>query len=117
MPNLPLPSHQVSILELHGDADPTIGYCGGTFWGWSEGRINVPDVDSDVNYWLGPVEAATVRRLARAGRAWYIYWVNKTRRVDLWHPISGFTRQGSTTEEMVRIFVECMEYRPQNVEL
>lgn len=50
-PALPMPARPVSILEMHGDQDPTIGYCGGTFYGWGQGRINVPSVDFDLAYW------------------------------------------------------------------
>ena len=49
---LPWPARPVSILEFHGDADPTIAYCGGTFLAWGEGYIPYPAVDVDVNYWL-----------------------------------------------------------------
>jgi polyhydroxybutyrate depolymerase len=49
---LPLPSQPVSVLEMHGDTDPTIPYCGGTFSGWGEENLDVPSVDVDVDYWL-----------------------------------------------------------------
>lgn len=49
---LPQPSQPVSILEMHGDVDPTIEYCGGKFWGWGEGLIPFPSVDFDLSYWL-----------------------------------------------------------------
>jgi polyhydroxybutyrate depolymerase len=49
---LPQPAQPVSVLEMHGDADTTIPYCGGTFSGWGEGNLDVPSVDVDVNYWL-----------------------------------------------------------------
>lgn len=48
----PQPSQPVSILEAHGDVDPTIAYCGGKFYGWGEGLIPTPSVDVDLNYWL-----------------------------------------------------------------
>lgn len=50
--NLPLPSQPVSVLLMHGDADPTIPYCGGWFNGWGEGKLKVPSVDDDLAYWL-----------------------------------------------------------------
>lgn len=49
---VPAPTNPVSVLELHGDADLTIPYCGGTFSGWGEYRVAIPSVDSDMNYWL-----------------------------------------------------------------
>ncbi|HET6179509.1 MAG TPA: hypothetical protein VFE61_21460 [Candidatus Sulfotelmatobacter sp.] len=51
-PKLPSPRRSASIIEFHGDADPTISYCGGLFWGWQEGGIPYPSVDVDLNYWL-----------------------------------------------------------------
>jgi len=49
----PLPSQPVSIFELHGDADTTLGYCGGMLWPVpNEPKVSVPSVDVDVNYWL-----------------------------------------------------------------
>ncbi len=49
-PSLPNPAQPVSVLELSGDADATIPYCGGTFSGWGEYRIAVSSVDADMNY-------------------------------------------------------------------
>jgi len=49
---LPALKQRVSLLEMHGDADVTIPYCGGKFLGWGEGALNVPSVDFDLNYWL-----------------------------------------------------------------
>ncbi len=52
-PPIPPPSRPVSILELHGDADPILGYCGGTLLPTPNGpSVTVPSVDVDVNYWL-----------------------------------------------------------------
>ena len=48
----PQPSQPVSIIEFHGDADPTIVYCGGKWYGWGEGLIPSPSIDVDLNYWL-----------------------------------------------------------------
>lgn len=50
-PALPLPTQPVSILEVHGTADPTLFYCGGMFAGWGS-QVYTPSVDVDVNYWL-----------------------------------------------------------------
>ena len=52
-PVLPTPSRPVSIFELRGDADLTLGYCGGAFWPVpNDPKVAVPSVDVDVNYWL-----------------------------------------------------------------
>jgi trimeric autotransporter adhesin len=48
----PQPSQPLSIIEFGGDADTTIYYCGGTFYGWGEGLIPTPSIDVDANYWL-----------------------------------------------------------------
>jgi polyhydroxybutyrate depolymerase len=49
----PLPSRPVSVLELHGDEDATLGYCGGAFWPVAgDPKVTVPSVDVDMNYWL-----------------------------------------------------------------
>jgi polyhydroxybutyrate depolymerase len=51
--DLTLPTHPVSVIELHGDKDETIPYCGGTlFNGWGESNLVTPSVDVDVNFWL-----------------------------------------------------------------
>jgi polyhydroxybutyrate depolymerase len=49
---IPSPSQPVSIMELHGDVDPTVPYCGGLFWTYAHGKIPVPSVDVDLDYWL-----------------------------------------------------------------
>src|ERR1700722_7171340 len=53
-PTVPLPSQPVSIIELHGDADPTLEYCGDNnfFPLPNEPAVSVPSMDVDVNYWL-----------------------------------------------------------------
>ncbi len=51
-PAIPFPSQPVSILEMHGDADTTLYYCGGMFAGWGNGKVYTPSVDVDVDYWL-----------------------------------------------------------------
>ncbi len=51
-PTLGSPSRTVSIIELHGDTDPTLDYCGGPFSPVDGVTITVPSVDVDVNYWL-----------------------------------------------------------------
>jgi polyhydroxybutyrate depolymerase len=52
-PVLPQPSQPISIFELRGDEDATLGYCGGSFWPVStDPKVTVPGVDVDVNYWL-----------------------------------------------------------------
>lgn len=52
-PTVPAPSQPVSIIELHGDVDPTLEYCGGT---WlpvpNEPAVMVASMDVDINYWL-----------------------------------------------------------------
>jgi len=58
---IPRPSQPVSIIELHGDEDPTIPYCGGLFWTYEHGLIPVPGVDVDINYWLGSDALGTNR--------------------------------------------------------
>lgn len=50
--SLPLPSQAVSIRYVHGDADLTIPYCGGRFFGWNEGWLSIPSADVTLNYWL-----------------------------------------------------------------
>ena len=50
-PSVPFPQYPVSIFELHGDADTTIGYCGGKFAGWGSGSVVIPAVDADMQYW------------------------------------------------------------------
>lgn len=45
------PVAPVPICELHGDADRTINYAGGKFYGWGEGLIPFPSVDADLDYW------------------------------------------------------------------
>jgi polyhydroxybutyrate depolymerase len=49
---LPSPFRPISVLEMHGDVDTTIPYCGGTFSGWGEGKLTVPSIDVDADYWL-----------------------------------------------------------------
>jgi polyhydroxybutyrate depolymerase len=49
---IPSPSQPVSIMELHGDEDTTVPYCGGQFWTYAHGLIPVPGVDVDVDFWL-----------------------------------------------------------------
>jgi polyhydroxybutyrate depolymerase len=49
---IPSPSQPVSIMELHGDVDTTVPYCGGLFYTYAHGKIPVPGVDVDVDYWL-----------------------------------------------------------------
>lgn len=49
--NLPQPANPVSIIELHGDLDTTIYYCGGLFHGWAHGLVATPSLDVDVQYW------------------------------------------------------------------
>jgi poly(3-hydroxybutyrate) depolymerase len=53
-PTVPPPSQPVSIIELHGDADPTLDYCGdNNFYPVpNEPAVTVPSMDVDVNYWL-----------------------------------------------------------------
>jgi poly(3-hydroxybutyrate) depolymerase len=52
-PVLPIPSQPVSIIELHGDNDGTLRYCGGMFWPLpNQPKVPSPSVDVDMNYWL-----------------------------------------------------------------
>jgi polyhydroxybutyrate depolymerase len=52
-PTVPAPSQPVSIIELHGDADPTLEYCGGNFYPVpNQPAVTVPSMDVDLNYWL-----------------------------------------------------------------
>ncbi len=51
-PTIPIPSQPVSILNMHGDADTTLYYCGGWFAGWGNGRVWTQSVDVDINYWI-----------------------------------------------------------------
>jgi poly(3-hydroxybutyrate) depolymerase len=52
-PVVPYPSQPVSIIELHGDIDATLRYCGGTFWPLpNQPKVSSPSVDVDMNYWL-----------------------------------------------------------------
>lgn len=52
-PETTVPENPVSVIELHGDQDVTIPYCGGTrFNGWGESGVVTPSVDVDINFWL-----------------------------------------------------------------
>lgn len=52
-PETAVPPNPVSVIELHGDQDTTIPYCGGNkFNGWGEGGVATPSADVDVNFWL-----------------------------------------------------------------
>ncbi len=49
----PTPSQAVSILETHGDVDPTLVYCGGMIWPLpTVPKVPTPSMDVDLNYWL-----------------------------------------------------------------
>lgn len=57
------------------------------------------------------VQFAAAKRLAKAGRCWYIFWVNRTKRVDLWHPLTGYTVKTDSTDFMVKTFLEYMQVK------
>lgn len=49
----PAPAAPISVLELHGDADTDLPYCGSTpNVHWALSFLNLPPVDVDVNFWL-----------------------------------------------------------------
>lgn len=48
---MPPPSRPVSVLDVHGDADPNVPYCGGKRGLWGE-RLNLASLDETVGYWI-----------------------------------------------------------------
>jgi poly(3-hydroxybutyrate) depolymerase len=50
--NIPNPVQAISVLEIHGDVDQTVLYCGGGFYGWGEHNVPTAGADVDVNFWL-----------------------------------------------------------------
>jgi len=49
----PNPVSPVSVLELHGDADTTLPYCGSQpHVQWGANFLTLPSVDVDMNYWI-----------------------------------------------------------------
>jgi polyhydroxybutyrate depolymerase len=48
----PLPVSSISVLEIHGDADPVLQYCGARPHSqWSIDFMTLPSVDQDMTYW------------------------------------------------------------------
>lgn len=81
-----------------------------------DGKSAVAAADGEIPYEKIAAESSTqfalAKRLARAARTWYIFWVNKTRRVDLWDPILKTSYRTSSTDEMVELFISKMNNGP-----
>ena len=50
----PKPFAKISVLEMHGDADADLPYCGNTphYNNWDLTGMTLPSVDVDMNFWL-----------------------------------------------------------------